>query len=287
MREDIFNGFYEKFNVKTRPGRGGNYPYVPVEDVTDRMNKLFKGSWSTMVTFQDIIGGNVIVRVKVEATDPESGQIFFHEGYGGQKDDPGAEAGNAFKSAYSKAIVSACKRWGVGLYLQDEGVDPVPVQNTTTVPATKPVAAIPSEVIQGAGPAIPPVSTQTAPAQSAEVKVEQVPKTPPVSIPKAAGVPWQQSEAMPKIPTPSNEMATLTEAVSPTQHQPLEITTKDRISDVQKISIESLETMRGVSYADMAQGALGKVPDVNTLTHDEAVLVIQHGNALYKKNKQK
>ena len=72
MREDIFKGFYEKLNVKARPGRGGTYSYVTSEDVTDRMNKLFQGNWSSMLTFQNIIGDNIIVIVRVEATDPET-----------------------------------------------------------------------------------------------------------------------------------------------------------------------------------------------------------------------
>ncbi len=58
------------------------------------------------------------------------------------------------------------------------------------------------------------------------------------------------------------------------------------ISNIQKIAIQSFHEMRGYKYEDLAQAALGKVPDVDTLTHDEAISVIQHGNDLYKKLKK-
>ncbi len=276
MRNEIFNGFYDKLNVKTRPGRGGNYSYVTADDVTDRMNKLFKGNWSTMVTFQGVEGGNVIVRVRVEVTNPEDGNLYSHEGYGGQKEDPAAEAGNVFKSAYSKAIVSACRRWGVGLYLEEE--------------AQASSAGVP-------GPfSAPTVAVPTPQAEKpAEVKPEPVLNVP---IPQkvSAGieikqeVPKEETPSMPKIPVPiPGVKAPVQSSAEPINVPGVlatdEVTEEGMVNDVQKISIESLIKMRGVPYNEMAKGALGRIPNVNTLSHTEAIAVIRHGNALYNKDK--
>ncbi len=295
MRDDIFNGFYDKFDVKTRPGRGGTYAFVSADDVTDRMNKLFKGDWSSMVTFQDIIGDNVIVRVRIEVRDPGSGNVYFHEGYGGQANDASAEAGNVFKSAYSKAIVSACRRWGVGLFIE-EGDQLTSTIETAIGPVTVPAAA---PTVTGPAPGAPSLPPGAGP-RSEEVKAPPVPQasptptsTPPAympSIPKAAGVPWNKPAEeqppvvdIPKVPGPATAIPPTTEPAA----APAGVIDENRISDVQKISIESLVSMRGITYKEMAEGALQRVPDVGTLTHDEAVAVIQYGNYLYKKNKQK
>jgi hypothetical protein len=295
MREEILNGFYESLNVKTRPGRGGNYPYVTADDVTDRMNKLFKGNWSTMVTFQDVVGGNVIVRVRVEVTNDEDGKIYSHEGFGGQKEDPSAEPGNVFKSAYSKAIVSACRRWGVGLYLEEEAPAPPtmampPIKTGQDTWTTTGIEKIKGEA-EKKTPVVPvPVSTFPV-KMPTEVKpppgLSGVPAPPPVT----AGIKIDQA-LMPKIPVPIPGIKMPAQAPEEPISPPGVLATDETIeegmvNDVQKISIESLIKMRGVPYPEMAQGALGRIPDVNTLTHAEAVAVIKHGNDLYKKNKQK
>lgn len=111
---------YKNFdNVPTRKGRGGTYSYIRWQDVADRMNEVFGVNWSSEVVFQDIIGNNVIVRVKVTILNCDNKIAFIQEGFGGAPNDNG-EAGNAFKSAYSKALKDACKKWGVGLYLDDD-----------------------------------------------------------------------------------------------------------------------------------------------------------------------
>lgn len=111
---------YKNFdNVPTRKGRGGTYSYIRWQDVADRMNEVFGINWSSEVVFQDIIGNNVIVRVKVTVLNCDNKIAFIQEGFGGAPNDNG-EAGNAFKSAYSKALKDACKKWGIGLYLDDD-----------------------------------------------------------------------------------------------------------------------------------------------------------------------
>ena len=66
---------YEPLEQKSRRGRGGDYNYVPWQDVADRMNKVFSGNWSSEVMSQEIVGNNVIVRVRVTAVDPDTSTV--------------------------------------------------------------------------------------------------------------------------------------------------------------------------------------------------------------------
>ena len=123
MRSEILYRGFE--NIPTRRGRGGTYSYIRWQDVADRMNEAFGTLWSSEVTFQDVINDNVIVRVKVSVFDVETKTFSRQEGFGGAPHDTNMEAGNPFKAAYTKALKDACKKWGVGLYLEEEDGDTV------------------------------------------------------------------------------------------------------------------------------------------------------------------
>lgn len=309
MKKEIFDGFYAKFdNVKFRPGRGGNYPYVSADDVTDRMNKLFKGNWSSEVKAYYEVGEDVVVRVRVTVLDPDNNMWFYHEGYGGHRKSAGDEAGTGFKSAYSKALVNACRRWGIALYLtDDEPSDPVstPVQSATvTVQSTPPVD---SNGVSNIPPTQVNVSAPPAPANEhmeipAEVKVSAVPNIP---VPGKVNTPPVQGEVMiqqeqvsspaaanlPKIPVPPVVNGGQPGYVPAVSKSDTALTSTDTtsaietISDVQKVSIKSLIDIYGVPYDDMAQGALGKVTPIDSLTHSEAISIIQYGHKICKDKK--
>jgi len=284
MDNKIFDGFYDKFNVSTRPGRGGKYAFVPANDVTDRMNRLFLGNWCTEVKSQDVYeDGTVIVRVKVSVLDPETKMWFYHEGFGGHK-DAGGEPGSSFKSAYSKALVNACRRWGVGLYLDEDDESNASTDNIN-MPGT---AARPVQALSRQG--LPPAPSKPAgppTISSPPIILQQVPSPVPVqSMPKIPepmhGAHLNGGHMMPEpSPVQTQRASTIPGSMSTTTETP----SIDMISDVQKIAIQSLYDMRSYKYEDLAQAVLGSVPDVNTLTHDQAVLIIQYGNDLYKKNK--
>ena len=290
MKKEIFEGFYKKFNVKTRQGRGGVYPYVPADDITDRMNRLFEGNWSSMVTYQDVIGDEIIIRVRVEITDPSNNIMYFHEGFGGHKINPTDEPGNGFKSAYSKALVNACRRWGVGLFLSDD--ENVAVEE---VVASEPAVQTPPKI--DALPATPKtVSTETTITQE-----EQQTNLPKISVPggkvripkfksnmdspppEIAPDVVKTTKSMPKIPIQSPPpVQTRPETIAPAT-----AVEDDVISDVQVLAINSLVETKGFKYEDLAMHVMGEVKDVNTLKHDEAIAIIQYGNKLYRENKQK
>ncbi len=309
MRKDIFDGFYKPLDVKVRIGRGADYSYVTADDVTNRMNNLFKGNWSSALEYQDIVNNEVIVRVRVHVEDPETKRTFFHEGYGGHKND-GGEPGSAFKSAYSKALANACRRWGVGLYLEGQSEEATietkpqtaPVNNTpptiTNAPPKEIASMVAPPAVQKSGPPIPTQpdvqAVSNTPPVVSDIKVQQIPveqpeprnEIPKIPKPMSHGAPLPSSKPMvanlPPLTKDENPIAGISEP-----NKGLEVVeNSDGISDVQRIAIQSFYDMRGFKYEDLATGALDRVPDINTLTHDEAVSVIQYGNGLYKKQKQ-
>ena len=195
---------YKTFRLSERKGTGGmTFKYVPNEDVITRMNKVFKGNWSTVVQHKDTIEDQVLVEVQVTITDPDSGEIYTQTGFGSSqiarfKEGPNAgkivDIGNAYKGSLSKAIVNACTRWGVGLIKEsnpyvEEDYTPV-MDNTTTTPA--PTITVPN---------IPNIPTPPAPAVSNNVAVPPatnntpVPPTPPMAAPTPP--------ATPVVPTPT------------------------------------------------------------------------------------
>jgi Rad52/22 family double-strand break repair protein len=294
MDDTIFKGFYEQLPVKSRKGRGGTYPYVAADDITDRMNRLFKGNWSSYVTYQDVIGDEIVIRVRVEVSD--GANMFYHEGFGGHKMNPTDEPGNGFKSAYSKALVNACRRWGVGLFLTEDEEN----INMNGKPGPKP--SVPVDI-----PITPSAPKEDVQAQFITPKsrpkvsesttiVQEKPKMdmPKIPIP-GMGTPKQSSSVPPEIAASVKKTISSIPKI-PTQatsivSQPTETAPDDAgdpgISDVQLLAIDSLVETKGFKYEDLAEHVLGEVRDVNNLTHDEAIAVIQYGNKLYRESKQK
>ncbi len=122
---------YKPFdNIDNRKGRGGYYDYIKWKHVVDRMNEVFDGRWSSKVISETVTEKEVIVRVSVKIIDPTDGSEFIQEGYGGSVFRDGDESGTAHKGAYSKAIKDACKKWGVGLYLEGSSSN-APAQTTS------------------------------------------------------------------------------------------------------------------------------------------------------------
>ena len=122
-----------------------------------------------------------------------------------------------------------------------------------------------------------------------QVFVQQVTSPAAASIPpvQVTQEPFVPAQSIPKVPEPIKHGAPLNGNRPAQNYQagPVEEVSVDSISDVQKIAIQSLYDMRGYKYVDLAEAILGNVPDINTLTHDQAVSIIQYGNDLYKKSK--
>jgi hypothetical protein len=170
MSASIKDAMYSPLGeIKSRPGRGGTYDYVSWKNVADRMNEVFGINWTSEVVSEHVSEKEVVVRVRVSVYNKD-GAAFSQEGYGGALNDERSEAGNPFKSAYSKAFKDACKKWGVGLYLEEDGVQEE--QN----PPSAPTSSIP-EGYMGKEHGTPPESPLPAQDQyiprPPEVKVEE------------------------------------------------------------------------------------------------------------------
>ncbi len=285
----IKDALYQPLTVDSRKGRGGTYGYVKWQAVADRMNETFGMHWSSNVESQEIIGDLVIVRVSVCAKDPITNQIFCQEGYGGSQMRSSDEAGSAHKGAYSKALKDACKKWGVGLHLE-EGTD----SNFSNVPSgyTGHETATPS-----APPSVPPAPTNTPPVY--EMPTPQQPEpTLPATPPPAETLP-QESIApapAPAMPTsvPSQGTSPTPAPAMPTQNTPpasppvVDATASPdapgTINNVQEMAIKNLARLSGIE--DPAQlltdlvnkpdtGLTRQVTNLSDLSYTEAVNVIK------------
>lgn len=280
---------YKKFaDVPTRPGRGGTYSYIKWQDVADRMNQIFGVQWSSEIVYQDVIGSNVVTRVRVSVLDAGTGDLFHQEGFGGAPIDDRQEAGTPFKAAYSKALKDACRKWGVGLYIEEDG-DVEPEVITPKVPAKMPF--VPVSPKQEAP--VPPV------AQKQEVKIPttSVPPVPPTSAskqPVSNTIPIQQVDPVVKVPNipPTPMMPSVPKGVDMVSSGGLGIGGgQTTISDVQMAALQSIISIQGVEYDQLVKDAFDSkgtplsngIPAMETLSYKDAVTVVKYGNDKFRK----
>lgn len=317
--KDMYKGFD---NIPSRRGRGGVYSYIRWQDVADRMNEVFGLNWSSEVLYQEIVGDNVITRVRVTIIDPENGNVSWQEGFGGSPNDKSSEAGNPFKSAYSKALKDACKKWGVGLFLDEDGegevvqhnipegyigkelgvppgiempdnkkevnVEGVKINNETPIPTTPPV--FDDDVVNN-------VDTPTS--MSSTIVTGGMPIPPGVSmgnsLPKAdqeiiTKPDNKQSSNIPPVPNIPPQVNLKDEMPLSNKHGNINVGNPDYISDVQKAALNGLLSIKGVDYFALAREAFDandlsgvEVPEIDKLTYQEAVHVVKYGNDKFRK----
>ena len=313
----IKEALYKKFeDIPTRKGRGGSYMYLRWQDVADRMNEVFGSRWSSEIKYQDVVGRNVIVRVSVCIKDPDTGEFFCQEGFGGAVNDESQEAGVPFKSAYSKALKDACKKWGVGLFL-DEGEEGEAGYHAST--------ASPPPGFMGKEFGVPPKAKE----ESQDAATPLGPTHPAITVETVSAVPpFKEETVVPKksggLPVPplntktvepnSAEVSTSTGGFAPPP-QPKTTTVAEKkqvnlgenekpmmnkatpilpgtgmISDVQKAALFNILRMQGVEYEPLAKEAFEfnkiekvSIPEPDKLTYEEAVIVVKFGNDKFRK----
>lgn len=296
IKEDLYKPFED---IDSRKGRGGTYDYVKWQSVADRMNEVFGIHWSSDVVWQDMVGSNLVVRVRVCVRDSEIGEQFCQEGYGGAILRDGDEAGTAHKSAYSKALKDACKKWGVALHLE---VD----DNTNSSPTSMPSGYTGYETGQPTPPAQPAPPTVQAPIQTQPNVVAPDPTAPsapaPQVQPTAAPTPPTQpapSAAMGLPPTPAPQMQqTPPQPVQPAPQMPqpgpapaasdgtLDASQPGSVTSVQEMAIEQLSRLNGTGFNSTEEFLSSLVSNANCelnrqvntvkeLSYNEAVSVIK------------
>lgn len=310
MQREILEELYKPFELKARPGQGGQtFKYVPSDDIVDRMNRVFMGDWSTEVIEKEIIEDQILIRVRVYATDPSNADSKMHwqEGYASQpiarftqgpKSNKIIDIGNSYKSAMSKAIKTAVAKWGVGLYLEGGSINEEDVDGSwgppnipTNIPETKstPVPA----------PMAPPVAVPVAPPIS-------VPVPPPVAAPAATpiNIPYDMpnipfgTEVKPPVPpivmpssapifTDDNVIVTrpnIPTGFNPPIHSVPTSAAVEEVTEVQKAAIENIMSVHRKSFAELSAAALQRTDNLpnalEALSYQDAVKLIQYGNNL-------
>jgi hypothetical protein len=280
MDTDVLKELESPFKLKAREGVGGKvFKYVPSEDIVNRMNKVFEGNWSTEVMSSEIVEDNVLmcVRVYVSVNTQANSEVYYHDGYashplarygGGANQGKIIDVGNSYRSAASKAIKTACTRWGVALYL--EGSDN-PIDEKAGAPKTVLESAAPLDV--KASPDIPQVitPTKTNPAiESSNVDSESV-------FTEGNVVPMENIESGPF----NNQDGQNKEVV---QGGPPHDEAVEKATLVQKAAIDSIMSTKSVKFDVLVAQALKresnlplKIEDVSYL---DAITLIQYGNHL-------
>lgn len=298
---ELKNMLYAQFeNIPSRRGRGGVYSYVRWQDVADRMNNIFGTQWSSRVEYQDVVEGNVIIRVSVCIYDVNRDKEFCQEGFGGAPLDAASEAGNPFKSAYSKALKDACKKWGVGLYIDEDepGQDHQPRAEQSPPPGYvgRETANPVEEQQKPSLPTPPPLGNKSE--EPVPVEKEPEPEPQPRQQPTPGGLPAPpplgggSSPAQPSQGPPAQEKPA-PQTLSTQDDLPMSnsgVGGQAMISDVQKTALNSILDVANISFKELAQeafevrGITDPVPDnPDQLNYQNAVIVVKYGNDKFRK----
>lgn len=315
---DIKETLYAPLTVDSRRGRGGTYGYVKWQNVADRMNETFGMNWSSHVVYEDRLEDTIIVRVAVCAKDPVSGEQYCQEGYGASVLRSSDEPGSAHKGAYSKALKDACKKWGIGLHLE-EGTPASNIPNgftghETAAPSAPP-SAPPSVAPQTPAPQAPVAPPQAAPvAQTPMAPQNEAPSTPVAPAPVAPETPAPTTNMglpptpapeginqpvapqvpqtpAPQAPAPTAPMGGMAPPAPAQEAANTSPDTPGTITSVQDMAIQNLSRLNGVEGQTITQFLQGLVDNpecelarpvtsLNELSYNEAVCVIKAAKSL-------
>jgi len=314
MNTEQLNTLYEKLEVKSRRGRGGDYNYVPWQDVADRMNKVFSGNWSSEVMSEISIDNGIILRVRVTIIDEKTNVKCYQEGYGGAN-IAGAEVGTLHKSAYSKALRDACKKWGPGLYTDDISDFSKESKITTTIPSSSsksPITSISAPPVSSAPiisvsntPVTPVTSVTTASTPPISTPVPNIPTPvapinntliPPTitqphnsvveQIATASSLPGTQKPILSPVTESKNSLPPITTIPTATAIT----TTSNQINDVQIAALEGILELKDITFEELVKEAfedskldITNLPTKEKLTYQQAVMIIKYGNEKFRK----
>jgi len=304
MNKEVLEELERPFELKARRGVGGKiFKYVPSEDIVARMNKVFIGNWNTEVMSSEIIEDNVLVCVRVYVTDNTNNKVYYHDGYSshpltrytsGINKDKIIDVGNSYKSAVSKAIKTACTRWGVGLYLEEsedsnsssDEIASTAAKFTTTFSKT---AVTPTIPINNDQLDIPIVPTNN----SAGVKNHEKMERPmPWPDPPEMGVEKNATKTNTN-PVFTNDTIILPDPVGnmpdiPFNNQSQEgvnvESSVEKLTPVQQAAVEHTMDIHNIKFDELVSKALQRQSDIPSKIEDvsylDAVTIIQYGNHL-------
>jgi hypothetical protein len=271
-------------NILVKPGQGGGFKYVQVNDVIERMNDTFKGQWSTQVISHDIKEDQILILARVSVRDDDHpDNIYFHDGFAshpitrytyGDNKGKAIDFGKSYTSALSKAIKQACKKWGVVLNI-DEEVE-VEVDSDTsgsgatfnTIPSTIPagiptVSTVPTvPTTTTTVPNVPGMPTESFgfPRPTTTITTPNVPNVPDLSVRPTVVAPSKNSNSvasnvstLPSTPMPTQDKTTGIPTVPRTNTQVSNpgfmgsvnnANNQNKISEVQKAALQGILALK-------------------------------------------
>jgi hypothetical protein len=304
MDNSILVELYKQFpNVRERRGQGNKtFKYVASNDIIDRMNRVFQGNWSVEVIAAKELDTDVLVHVRVTVFDQQpNGPVmgYVQEAFAshplakfstGDKQGQVIDRGNSYRAAHSKALKAAVARWGVGLYMDEEGEEGESHSSTFTA---SPPAADPSKGNSPFPTGIPTFTTPVFPApatplpntppsvgkQALPVQEKLAATPPPFTVPKTA-VPSKPAEVSP--PVAQVQSGSEDRWAAPVVEPPKEMKEPEYLTDVQKVALETILQMNGLKYDETARKVLetNDFPPIEKLLYMQAVKLIQYGNNL-------
>jgi len=297
MKNEILTELQKPFKLKARKGVGGQtFYYVPSDDVVERMNNVFRGNWSTEVLSITEKEGYILAHVRVSALDPETKNIFHHEGFAGQyiarytegpRKGQVVDIGNSYKAAISKAIKVACSRWGVGLRLDPElsdvDGDTTGVGVSETTPSTPPNNNLDIPDLNQPTNTNNTIDTTFSKPVSTEVNLN--PEIPiveqPSEMPLETTPTPVSDEQIPVTDSTPSVLPDIPENVSESFDMPTDMEPPN-LTPVQETAITILMDQYGLSYEELAKKALGRdtFPPLKELEYKDAVKILQYGNNL-------
>jgi Rad52/22 family double-strand break repair protein len=286
MKDEILKELEKPFKLESRKGVGGKvFQYVTSDDIVERMNRTFRGNWSTEIIKAEKIEDQILVHVRVTVVDsdtPEKAR-FFHEGFAsqpiarygsGQNANQIIDIGNVYRAAKSKAIKDAVEKWGVGLRLKDTEEEPAAIF-PTSIPNVMEASTKPEVVVPKAPAAQPAFIPPDLPGFAG---VTESPSTKPQTKPAEVSLPMEEPIVVTTQGIPKNV---------PDFDLPVAATPSvDFATPVQKAAIEHIMGWSGLTFKELASKALGRednLPEsLGVIKYKEAVAMIQHGNNLNK-----
>ena len=293
MDKSILEKLYATFTLSERKGAGGKiFKYVPSEDIVDRMNKVFRGQWSTEVREKEILEDQILLCVRVYVRDPmDIEKMYWHDGYAshpiarytsGPNNGKAIDIGNSFKSAMSKAIKTAVSKWGVALYLDGE-VSESP-SSFMDAPFSAPQAQESVPVKASVAPNMPDFTPAVKPIEAETVSTKTV-NSLPMGFPPTANA-TSKKEASSFAGPSISPFSTVENMEAPESFAPDNSEDGELCTPVQQVAITTVMESHNLAFGELAKKALKRedsLPEtIEKLKYTDAVKLIQYGNELSK-----
>ena len=237
MDQKVIDKLYDDLKIDQKPGQG--FKYVKTRYVLDRLNKAFNCNWGLEIKEHKVIDDEVLVWVALNVYSEEGVFLTKQEGFGSAKKFKNVDLGNVYKSATSKAIKSAARNWGVGLFLEEEE-DDYDNSNKSVPNISMPSIGIAmgnsfpgSQTIVEDTPtvnAVPQVKTTTPPGTATPPVVAK--SNTPSSLPSMVSVPGMTTTPLANTTNEKGENSKLTM--------------------VQKVAINTRLASKGTTFEDIA-----------------------------------